>query len=1434
MTAKATDAAGNASSASSGLSVTIDNAASTVASVSVHSDGSYKAGQTLSFTVNTDETVTVSRRGGSPRLALDVGGATAYAWYVSGAGSSALVFNYTVQNGDTDSDGITVTALQTNGDTLKDIAGNSMNVTLNSVGSTNSVLVDTTAPVVNSVLVPSNGTYYSNQTLDFTVNFSEAVTVDTSGGTPRIALTLDTGGTVYASYLSGSGTTDLVFRYTVADGVLDNTGVTVGALGANGGALHDAAGNDATLTLNSVASTASVNVDGTQPRILDVTSSTANGIYNAGNTVSVNVSFSKAVPVDPTGGTPTLSLGDGGVATYTSGSGGTTLVFTYTVADGENSADLDYASINALALNGGTIRESGGSHLDAVLTLVSPGASGSHSANKDIVIDTTPPPITFSNLAFSADTGTSSTDFITNTAAQTITATLSGAPAGTDIVYGSLDDGAPWTDVTNKVSGTTLTWNGVTLTGSDTLKLKVTDNAGNDGTVASQAYVLDTTHPSTPSTPDMTAGTDTGTSNSDDITNDTTPAFTGTAESGSTVTLYDTDGTTVLGTGTVMGGNWSITSSTLSSGTHTVTAKVTDDAGNTSSASSGLSLTVDTTAPTVSSVTAPADGNYKAGTVLSFTINTSETVMADTSGGTPRLALNMGGSAVYANYAAGSGSSALVFTYTVQPGDNDADGITVTALQSNGGTLTDTAGNDLTLTINRVGSTANVLVDTIAPTNTIATAAFSADTGISSTDFVTNTAAQTISGTLASNLASGEHDYVSLDNGATWAQATTAAGQNTWSLAGQTLTGSDTLKIKITDTAGNDGTIYSQAYVLDAAAPSITFSNLAFSADAGTSSTDFITKTAAQTISATLSSVPAGTDVVYGSLDNGATWADITSKVAGTTLIWDGVTLTGSDTLKLKVSDNAGNDGTVASQAYVLDTTAPSTPSPPDKTAGTDTGSSCTDNITNDTTPTFTGTAESGSTVTLYDTDGTTVLGTGTATGGNWSITSSALSAGSHTMTAKATDAAGNTSSASSGLSETVDNAASTVASVSVPSDDSYKAGQTLIFTVNTDEAVTVDTSGGTPRLALTVGGATVYAAYASGSGSSALVFTYTVQNGDTDANGIAVTALQTNGGTLKDTAGNSMNVTLNSVASTSSVLVDTTAPTITFRVLTFSNDTGTSNSDFITKTAAQTITATLSGAPAADERVYGSLDNGSTWTDITGKVSGTSLAWDNVTLAGSNTLKLKVTDAAGNDGTVASQGYTLDTTTPTPTVTTVALSADTGSSSTDFITKTAAQTISGTLSAATVSGEIVEVSLDNGLTWAAATNTIGQNTWSLAGQTLSGSDTLKVRVIDAAGNGGAAASQAYVHDTTAAAPTLALAADTGTSTTDTNTHNGTINVTGLETGASWQYSTDGGANWNVGSGTGFTLSGEGAKSVLIKQTDIAGNTSSDAALTFT
>ncbi|WP_405156114.1 IPT/TIG domain-containing protein [Paenibacillus sp. FSL K6-0108] len=122
-----------------------------------------------------------------------------------------------------------------------------------------------------------------------------------------------------------------------------------------------------------------------------------------------------------------------------------------------------------------------------------------------------------------------------------------------------------------------------------------------------------------------------------------------------------------------------------------------------------------------------------------------------------------------------------------------------------------------------------------------------------------------------------------------------------------------------------------------------------------------------------------------------------------------------------------------------------------------------------------------------------------------------------------------------------VDTVMPSVTSVSVPSNGTYGV-EDLSFTVNMDEIVVVT---GIPTISIVVGATTVYATYAGGSGTSALQFRYTVQTGLSDSNGITIGALSLNGGSIKDEAGNDAVLTLNSVGSTSDVLVDAIPPTI-------------------------------------------------------------------------------------------------------------------------------------------------------------------------------------------------------------------------------------------------------------------------------------------------
>ncbi|HEY7154537.1 MAG TPA: Ig-like domain-containing protein, partial [Gemmataceae bacterium] len=121
----------------------------------------------------------------------------------------------------------------------------------------------------------------------------------------------------------------------------------------------------------------------TAPTVTNVSSSTANGTYGVGAVISIQVTFSSVVNVT---GTPQLALNSGGTASYSSGSGTSTLTFSYTVAAGQNANPLDEASTSALS---GTIKDAGGNA--ANLALPADGSGHALSDTKSIVIDTTAP-----------------------------------------------------------------------------------------------------------------------------------------------------------------------------------------------------------------------------------------------------------------------------------------------------------------------------------------------------------------------------------------------------------------------------------------------------------------------------------------------------------------------------------------------------------------------------------------------------------------------------------------------------------------------------------------------------------------------------------------------------------------------------------------------------------------------------------------------------------------------------------------------------------------------------------------------------------------------------------------------------------------------------------------------------------------------------------
>lgn len=203
--------------------------------------------------------------------------------------------------------------------------------------------------------------------------------------------------------------------------------------------------------------------------------------------------------------------------------------------------------------------------------------------------------------------------------------------------------------------------------------------AGGGGSGGSKG-AKDTSPPSAPSGLTLAAADDSGASGSDRITSQTSAlTITGTAEAGSTVTLRD--GSTVLGTVTASSNGSFSLDIALSAGTHNITATATDAAGNASTASSALSITVDTSAPTVAISAVPA--TLLAGQTATVTFSFSEAPSGfdasdiSVSGGT------LSGLAV-------SPTNPNVYTATLTPTATSAGEI---ALSIGGSAFTDMAGN---------------------------------------------------------------------------------------------------------------------------------------------------------------------------------------------------------------------------------------------------------------------------------------------------------------------------------------------------------------------------------------------------------------------------------------------------------------------------------------------------------------------------------------------------------------------------------------------------------------------------------------------------------------------------------------------------------------------------------------------------------------------
>ena len=522
------------------------------------------------------------------------------------------------------------------------------------------------AAQITGVNLPANATYTTGQTLDFSLVFDRAVTVATSGGTPMLPFTLDAGTGASAAYLSGSGTSTLLFRYTVGSGDHDTNGLAVGsAISLNGGAitsLDDGQPVAINLTLPGVSSTAGLLVDGINDAPVLATNLTGINYQEGDPAIALN---------------PALALSDSDSSQISAASVSITAGFT---AGDTLSLPISVAGITVSGYNAST----------GVLSLSGDAALADYQRALRAV--------TYSSSSSNPTGGGSAS----RTVSWQVTDRDNSSPATSAVVTSSVTLTAVNNNPTlstfsapliNGAEDTTITIRYSDLIGSVSGQAQVADV---DGTVTS----LEVTELLSGT---LKIGTSLGTA---------TPFVAGSnalisANTNPTTNAYWTPAPNANGTGINALSAFTVVArddgGALSLQPRTVLVNVTADQAD---------------GAQISKLILPANGIYNTGQNLDFSVVFDRVVTVTTSGGTPKLPITLNtGSGAAAEYRSGSGSNTLVFRYTVSPGDNDANGLDVgSAINLNGGAITSLDDGQpvaVNLTLPGVSPTAGLLVDGI-------------------------------------------------------------------------------------------------------------------------------------------------------------------------------------------------------------------------------------------------------------------------------------------------------------------------------------------------------------------------------------------------------------------------------------------------------------------------------------------------------------------------------------------------------------------------------------------------------------------------------------------------------------------------------------------------------------------------------------------------
>ena len=600
--ATVTDNAGNTTTIAGTSNASVDDqpAVVTDAKISISGasglGGAYKIGDTVTATWlgsgagsdgNTDTLASVTAN------FSQFGGGTAVAMTSSGGTWTA---SYTITAGAIDA---------TNRNVSVTVTDNAGNVTTTADGT--NATVDNVAPTVTAGKVSFSGA--SGTGGAFKIGDTITATWDNSGSGDNNSDTLSSvtfdlsqfgGGTAVAATRSGAYWNA---TYTVTAGSLDASGLTATVT------VVDNAGNSAVRTSSATATVDSISPTVSASRITLSGATGLSGAYKIGDTVTATWNNS--------------SRGDANSDAIS------TVYFDLSQFGGDcavKAGESDGVWTASYTLTAGSIDATGRTVTAAVTDHV--GNAVVKTSSTTATVDSIAPNLTTGGITLSGATGADGSIFkIGDTVTATWNTTSGGDNEADTMASVKVDfsqfGGGTAVSASNSsgiwTAKYTLTAGSLDSSSKYNVTVTATDNAGNAKTVSgTNNGRVDNQAPDAPDKPNLSSDSDTGVSNSDGITKITTPTFTGSAEPKSTITLYDSDGRTVLGTTTAnSSGDWKFTlPNDLSSGSHTIRVTATDQAGNVSKMSSGTTVIIETRVPTVSDPGLKASPGADSGTTV--------------------------------------------------------------------------------------------------------------------------------------------------------------------------------------------------------------------------------------------------------------------------------------------------------------------------------------------------------------------------------------------------------------------------------------------------------------------------------------------------------------------------------------------------------------------------------------------------------------------------------------------------------------------------------------------------------------------------------------------------------------------------------------------------------------------------------------------------